>query len=454
MGAEAVLCSAPFALQVKSMAVLINNVRVGSPAYKKGIRSGTTLYSINGHEINDVLDYDFYAGSEKLHIVVLESGKAKKITVRKDEDEDLGLSFDSYLMDKQQHCKNGCIFCFIDQMPEGMRDTLYFKDDDSRLSFLFGNYITLTNLSERDVERIIEMHISPVNVSVHTMNPELRVKMMKNKNAGKSLDILYRLADAGIKLNTQLVLCPGINDGQELRYSLQKLGSLYPSVQSIAAVPVGLTKFRQALYPLSGYTKEEAGTVIDIVEDFAAVFLHEHGTRLAFAADEFYLKAEREMPSDEEYEDYPQLENGVGLWTSLASEFYAALDLCELPSDTCVKVSMATGEAAYPLIKSLCQAVKRKYKNCEIDVYKIQNDFFGHSITVAGLITGKDLIRQLKDKKLHERLIIPSVMLRSEGDMFLDNVTVEEAEERLGVTVQPVSNDGYALLDAIFNITL
>lgn len=434
------------------MSVLISEVVPYSPADKKGIRSGSTLLSINGHEIHDVLDYDFYSNETKLHIIIDDNGRNKKITVRKDEDEDLGLEFETYLMDKQQHCKNGCIFCFIDQMPEGMRESLYFKDDDSRLSFLFGNYITLTNLSERDVERIIEMHISPVNVSVHTMNPELRVKMMKNKNAGKSLEILYRLANAGIKLNTQLVLCPGVNDGEELRYSLEKLGELYPAVQSIAAVPVGLTKFRQSLYPLAGYTKTGAENVIDIIESFAADFLKKNGTRLAFAADEFYLKAGRKMPSDEEYEDYPQLENGVGLWTSLETEFVSALEEADLPDDYAEKVSLATGEAAYPLIESLCEAVKRKYKNCVIDVYKIQNDFFGPDITVAGLITGNDLIIQLQDKKLHARLIIPSVMLRSEGDMFLDSVTVEEAEEKLGVSIRPVSNDGYELLDTILNI--
>lgn len=433
------------------MSVLISKVIPGSPAYQKGIRSGCTLRSINGHEINDVLDYDFYSDESKLHLLIAQNGKDKKITVRKEEDEDLGLVFETYLMDKQQHCKNGCIFCFIDQMPKGMRETLYFKDDDSRLSFLFGNYITLTNLTERDVSRIIEMHISPVNVSVHTMNPELRVKMMKNKNAGKALDILYRLADAGIRLNTQLVLCPGINDDRELRYSLKKLGELYPAVESIAAVPVGLTKFRQSLYPLEEYTKQGAQAVLDIIDEFSSAFFQKHGTRLAFAADEFYIKAGREMPCDEEYEDYPQLENGVGLWTSLETEFYAALDNAPCPAGYSGKVSMATGEAAYPLIKSFAQAVMNRYPNLVADVYKIQNNFFGHSITVAGLITGKDLTDQLKDKKLHERLIIPSVMLRSEGDMFLDGVTVEQAQEKLGVRIQPVSNDGYELLEAILN---
>lgn len=434
------------------MSVYINRVAPGSPAFKKGIRSGCTLVSVNGHEINDVLDYDFYTDSEKLHIIVCENGRQKKHTVRKKESEDLGLEFETYLMDNQQHCKNGCIFCFIDQMPEGMRDTLYFKDDDSRLSFLFGNYITLTNLSEHDVERIIEMHISPVNVSVHTMDPALRVKMMKNKNAGSSLSILSRLAKAGIKLNTQLVLCPGINDGDQLRYSLEKLGELYPAVESIAAVPVGLTKYRQSLYPLEEYTKQGAENVIDIIENFAAAFLSEHGTRLAYAADEFYLKAGRKMPSDEEYEDYPQIENGVGLWTSLETEFYAALASFPQTEAYAEKVSMATGVAAYPLIKRLASAVTEKFPACEIDVYEIQNEFFGQSITVAGLITGEDLINSLKDKTLYERLIIPSVMLRSEGDMFLDSVTVTQAEERLGVKLLPVSNDGYELLDAILNI--
>jgi putative radical SAM enzyme (TIGR03279 family) len=331
-----------------------------------------------------------------------------------------------------------------------MRDSLYFKDDDSRLSFLFGNYITLTNLSERDAERIIKMHISPVNVSVHTMNEELRVKMMKNKNAGRCLSYLKRFAENGIKLNTQLVLCPGINDGKELEYSLSELSKLYPAVSSIAAVPVGLTKHREGLYPLCEYTKETAKEVIDIIEKFGNDFKEKHGTRLAYASDEFYLKAELPLPEEDYYEDYPQIENGVGLWKSLESEFMSTLSL-DKTKEYDFTLSIATGTAAYPLIKKLTEALNERYEKARVNVYEIKNDFFGHSITVAGLITGKDLISQLKGKELGERLLIPEVMLRSERDMFLDNVTVEEAEKELNIKIEAVSNDGFDLYDTITN---
>ncbi|MGN1419586.1 MAG: DUF512 domain-containing protein, partial [Acutalibacteraceae bacterium] len=330
------------------MAVKITGCQKHSTAYKKGLRSGCIIEKINSHEIQDVLDYQFYIKETNLKIEFLnEKGKAKSVTLKKDENDDLGLDFESYLMDKQIRCCNGCVFCFIDQMPEGMRETLYFKDDDSRLSFLFGNYITLTNLSEHDVNRIIEMHISPVNVSVHTMNPELRVKMMKNKNAGKCLSILNRFAEAGIKMNAQLVLCPGINDGKELLYSLEKLSELYPSLQSIAVVPVGLTKFREKLFPLEEYTPEEAKKVIEAVNNFGDEFKEKNSTRLAFCADEFYIKAGLDIPGEEYYEDYPQIENGVGLCKSLENEFFDALNSYDGKTDICRSLSLATGKAAY-----------------------------------------------------------------------------------------------------------
>lgn len=431
------------------MSVKIDKVIKNSPAYKKGIRSGYTLKKINLHEINDVLDYQFYADESKLTIdFVSEDGKLHRVLIKKCDEKDIGLEFDTYLMDKQQRCSNGCVFCFIDQLPKGMRETLYFKDDDSRLSFFFGNYITLTNLSEHDVNRIIEMHISPVNISVHTMNPELRVKMMKNKNAGKSLDIIYKLASAGIKLNAQLVLCPGINDGIELENSLEKLGELYPAVESIAAVPVGLTKYREKLCKLSEYTPETAREVIDTVDRFAEAFKEKHGTRLAYCADEFYLKAGIAIPQEDYYEEYPQIENGVGLWKSLESEFYSALEEAEPPKNE-ITVSLATGVAAYPLMKKLCNAVNMKFSNIKINVYQIINDFFGHSITVAGLITGQDLISQLQNKELGSKLLIPSVMLRSEQDLFLDDVSLSKACEKLNVKIETVMNDGYDLLTKI-----
>lgn len=432
------------------MSVLVSNVIKKSIAGKKGIKPGDVLVSVNSHEINDVLDYRFYISEERLTLAVISNGKAKKVHIRKDEDADLGLEFDSYLMDKQHRCTNRCIFCFVDQMPPGMRETLYFKDDDSRMSFLFGSYVTLTNLTEHDVLRLIEMHISPVNVSVHTMNPELRVKMMKNKHAGESLSILKRLADAGIMLNTQLVLCPGINDGKELEYSLSELEKLLPAIRSIAAVPVGLTKYRENLPSVSPYTPETAKRTIEIVDSFGKRCLEKYGVRLAFCADEFYLIAGMPIPDEEYYEDYPQLENGVGLWRNLLEEFSFALAQSSFEKDIERRVSLVTGTAAFPLLERLCRLVGEKYPLVKADVFEIKNDFFGHSVTVAGLVTGKDLISQLKDKPHAETLIIPSVMLRSEGDVFLDDVSVEDVENALCVRVCVTdANSGSELLEKI-----
>ncbi len=432
------------------MAVVIKSIIKKSPAYGRGIKDGDILLSINRNPVNDFLDYQFYSKEAELLIEFKSGEKTKYTRIRKGEEEDLGLEFDSFLMDEQQHCKNKCIFCFIDQLPEGMRKTLYFKDDDSRLSFLFGNYITLTNLTERDVERIIEMHISPVNISVHTMNKELRIKMMKNKRAGECLDIIGRLAENGIEINTQLVLCPGINDGEELKYSLEELGKLYPGVKSIAAVPVGVTKYREGLFEMPEYNRETAGEVLDIITGFGDEFKMKHGTRLAYAADEFYLKAEREIPDGDYYETYSQIENGVGMWTSLKEDFFSALENSSYKGKG-KHISIATGVAAYPLMKELSVAVSEKYPQIIIDVYRIVNDFFGHSITVAGLVTGGDLISQLKGKNLYDGLLIPSVMLRSEGDIFLDDVSLADAERELGVAITPVSCDGCELTDIILS---
>lgn len=429
------------------MSVLIKDVIKSSPADKKGIKAGDTLLKISGHEITDFLDYQFYTKDSKISVVYERDGKTKAVWVKKGEDEDLGLSFETYLMDKERRCKNKCIFCFIDQNPEGLRESIYFKDDDSRLSFLFGNYITLTNLSERDVEKIIEMHISPVNVSVHTMNKDLRVRMMKNKNAGESLSILHRLAENGIAINTQLVLCPGINDGEELRYSLEKLGELGENVQSIACVPVGVTKHREGLFEMPEYTAETAGEVIDIINEYGEKFKAKYGTRLVYAADEFYLKSGRALPDGEYYETYCQIENGVGMWTSLKEEFLFEIERSE-EADPETHLSVATGVAAYPLIKELAETFESKYNKSKIDVYEIKNDFFGHSITVAGLITGTDLVNQLKGKPLAKHLAIPAVMLRSEGDLFLDSVSTKDVEDSLGVDLKVTDCTGYSLFGA------
>lgn len=444
------------------MSVVISDVKKGSVCFKKGIRGGDSLLSVNGHTIVDRLDFDFYCQDEGKIVFEFElkSGKKKRVKINSDKvysvQDELGIEFETFLMEKQHHCKNKCMFCFIDQLPDGMRESLYFKDDDSRLSFLFGNYITLTNISEHEVERIISMHISPVNVSVHTMNPALRVRMMKNPNAGECLKILDRFAEAGIKMNTQLVLCPCINDGKELLYSLERLSSMYPSVQSIAAVPVGLTDYREGLEKIDPYTKEQAAEVIDIIEKFGDEFKKENGTRLAFPADEFYIKAGRRMPDEEFYEDYPQLDNGVGMWTLMKTEFLQGVDELE-EQEKDLTVSFAVGVAAYPLFCSLAEALEEKIKGLKINVYKIENNFFGKNITVSGLITGQDLIAQLSDKPLGKALFISSAMIKadypekSEG-VFLDDITLTQAEEKLNIKIIPCDNDGVEVVNKIMEV--
>lgn len=436
------------------MSVKINGVKKDSLCDVKGIKAGDELLKINGKEIMDVLDFDFYMAEQNV-TMTFKCGDGKYKVV-KTQSTDCGLEFETYLMDKQQHCKNKCIFCFIDQLPKGLRPSLYFKDDDSRLSFLFGNYITLTNISEHEVQRIIDMHISPVNVSVHTMNPELRVKMMKNKNAGESLKILKRFADAGIKMNTQLVLCPGINDGAELRRSIEELSALYPSVQSIAAVPVGITKFRDGLEKLEPYNKETAGETIDIIEEYSQKFRKEFGIGLCYPADEFFIKAEREIPSVEYYDGFPQFDNGVGMVRSFTDDFIDEMEYCnEKPSYK--KVTMATGADFYPFLNELCKKAEEKY-NIEIQVKKIVNYFFGETITVSGLVTGIDLYEQLKDCDLGEYLILPSSMISDytnhteNKNKFLDDMTVEELEERLNTKIILTNGGGGQVLKDILGV--
>ncbi len=431
------------------MAVIIKNVQAGSLAYKKRISAGDCLISINSNPINDVLDYRFYLNEKKLRLVLkCADGKTRIATVIKDEFEDIGLEFETYLMDKQQHCKNKCIFCFIDQLPKGLRESLYFKDDDSRLSFLFGNYITLTNMKDEDVDRIIKMHISPVNISVHTMNPDLRVKMMLNPHAGETLRYIEKFAKGGILLNTQLVLCPSINDGKELEYSLQKLGELYPQVQSIAAVPVGLSDHREGLYPLEPYTVETAGEVIDIIDRFNEEFKKKNGEIIAYAADEFYLKASRDIPDAEYYNGFPQLENGVGMWALLESEFMQALDECET-KEKCRRVTAVTGQAAYPLIKKLAEKASEKIIGLDVNVVCAKNRLLGDMITVSGLLCGEDIAFALEGEDIGEELLIPPNSLRKEGDMFLDNMTVAGLSEKLGVKVTANGVGGDDLLFAM-----
>ncbi len=436
------------------MAVIINEVKPFSKCWFFGVRAGDKLVSIDSKEVDDVLDYDFYMSFLPVEMEFV-TAKGKTVKIRAT-NENVGIKFETFLMDKQHSCRNKCVFCFIDQLPKGMRESLYFKDDDSRLSFLFGNYVTLTNLTEHEIERIIAMHISPVNISVHTMNPELRVKMMNNKNAGKCLSIIKRFADAGIKMNAQLVLCPGINDGDELRFSLTELAKMYPSIQSIAAVPVGLTKFRDGLFSLKPYNKKTAGETIDIIEEFSSAFKAENGIRLAYPADEFFLLAGRELPPEEYYDEYPQIDNGVGLWTSLRDEFFEALsELDVTPVNR--EVTLATGTAAYPLMCEFAQAQEKKF-GVKVNVVKIINNFFGEGITVAGLLTGNDLIGQLKGKNLGDKLLIPLVMTidytshSTDKNKFLDDITLKEAEKELNIEIVPTPNNGTQLLKNILGV--
>lgn len=431
------------------MAVIIQQVHPNSPAHIAGICAGEKLLSINGNTIMDVLDYRFYETDSRLAVTVADkNGEERSVSIRKGQYESLGLEFETYLMDKQHSCRNKCIFCFIDQLPKGMRESLYFKDDDSRLSFLFGNYITLTNLSEHEIERIIKMHISPINVSIHTTNPELRCKMMGNRFAGKALELLKRFADAGIHLNGQLVLCPGINDGPELERTLNDLYALGENVQSIACVPVGVTRYREGLYPLTTYTKETAEATLRQIEAFGDRFVKERGARTVYASDEFYLLAEREIPQPEFYEDFAQLENGVGLLASLQEEFRFALEDFT-PPEIKRRVTMATGEGAYGFLQTMLDEFRGKCDTILCDVVPVRNDFFGGTVNVSGLLTGQDLYAQLKDRDLGDALLIPCVTLRQQDDVFLDDMSVGELSQKLGVPVIPVINDGQHLLDAI-----
>ena len=432
-----------------NMASKIVSVDPGSPAARAGVQPGETLLMIDGAAVRDVLDYKFYSYDARLRLTLLDAdGSTRTVQVRKQEGEPLGLNFEHYLMDKMKRCSNKCVFCFIDQLPKGMRETLYVKDDDARMSFLLGNYISMTNLSEEDVQRILRMHISPVNISVQTTNPELRVKMLQNPKAGEALGLLPRFAAGGITMNCQLVICEGLNDGDELRRSLTDLAALYPAVNSISVVPFGMTDHRDGLYPLQPTTQAGACEMLDIVEPFAADCLEKYGTRLAWCGDEVYLKAGRPLPDADYYEDFTQFENGIGMLPLFAEEFRLAL--ADYKGHPARPFSIATGHAAAPTLSALIDEAGRVCDNLNGRVYAIDNDFFGHGVTVAGLITGRDLTRQLKGRDLGARVLISANMLRDGGDVFLDDMTLDEASAALGVPVVPVEIDGGALADHIF----
>ncbi len=431
------------------VSVLISGVLPHSPAAKKRIHAGDELLSINGHEMADVLDYRFYVTEERLTLQLKTPKKERTVKVHLREGEELGLTFDTYLMDKQRSCRNNCVFCFIDQLPKGMRETLYFKDDDSRLSFLFGNYITLTNLTEHEIERIIAMHISPVNVSVHTTDPDLRCRMMNNRFAGESLSTLRRFADAGLSINVQLVLVPGYNDKESLSRTLEDLLAYRSALQSVAAVPVGLTKHREGLTPLRLFTPEEAADTIDRIEKVADRLEKECGDRLFYASDEWYSLANRPLPALEKYGELHQLENGVGMSALFKSEVREALNARSDGAPT-AKKTIATGTLAAPLIAECVAEVKAKFPSLDAKVIPIRNDFFGESITVSGLVTGGDLIAQLKDT-CPEQVLLPASMLRHEGDLFLDDVSVEDVKAALSASVRVTDGSGEDFVAALLS---
>lgn len=436
------------------MSSKIISIMPGSPASKTNIQVGDTLLLINGHRINDVLDYKFYGYDENCCIRLQNSHNQEyEVSVKKEAGRDLGLEFETYLMDKPRRCSNNCIFCFIDQMPSGMRPTLYFKDDDSRLSFLLGNYVTMTNLSEDDIQRIIDMRISPLRVSVHATEPEVRKKMLGNRHAGSCFEKLQKFNDAGIKIQAQIVLCPGINDGKHLDHSLQDLLSLCPNLTSVSIVPVGLTKYREGLFPLQPVTSEEARTVIHQVEEIAEICYRKYGHRTFYCSDEFYLKANLPFHDSEYYEGFEQLENGIGMIPLFKDEFFSALSFPDDPAEKEFTLSIATGLASYEMIREAAASIESKWPNLHILVYPIQNDFFGPMITVSGLIVGMDMIHQLQNKELGSVLLIPENVLRHGETVFLDDVTIDQLSESLNVPVLSVPNDGGIFLDTIIDAT-
>lgn len=433
--------------------VTVRSVAPGSVAERAGIMPEDIIISVNGNGIDDVLDYRFYTTEKHLEILIHRGPELFNVSINKGQYDDLGLEFSSYLMDEKTSCRNKCVFCFIDQNPRGMRETVYFKDDDSRLSFLMGNYITLTNMTQKDIDRIIKMRMSPINVSVHTTNPDLRCRMMNNRFAGQVLSYLKDLSDAGIGINCQIVLCKGLNDKEELTRTLGDLEKYIPAVQSIAVVPAGLTKHREGLYPLEPFDVDDCREVIKQVNAFGEHFLEKYGKRLVYCSDEFYLKAQITLPDASYYEEYPQLDNGVGSIRSMSDEFYDELEYLAEDFDTGVqkKFSIATGKAAYDFISEITDKLCKRCHGLDAKVFCIENKFFGENITVAGLITGRDLIDQLKGKELGDYLFIPSVMLRSEGDLFLDNVSLEDAEKELNVKIVVNDINGYDFIDKIMS---
>ena len=430
---------------------IITGIVPGSIADELGVGAGDRLLSINGQEIEDIFDYQFYSEDEELLLLIEKpDGEQWELEIEKDADEQIGLEFDSGLMDEYRSCRNKCIFCFIDQMPEGMRDTLYFKDDDSRLSFLQGNYVTLTNMSDHDIERIIRYRLEPINISFQATNPELRCRMLNNRFAGDALRKVDRLFAGGIEMNGQIVLCKGINDGAELERSIRDLTRYLPLLKSVSVVPVGLTRFREGLCPLEPFTKEDARQVLEMIHRWQKEIFDRYGLHFIHAGDEWYLLAGEEIPEEERYDGYLQLENGVGMLRLLFNEFREAFDRAEGDHEKRF-LSIATGQLAYPYIRRMAEKMQEKYPATEIRVYAVRNDFFGERITVSGLVTAQDMIAQLKDKELGDRLLIPCNMLKADEDVFLDDYTVGQVADALQVPAVIVKSSGQDFVDAVLD---
>lgn len=437
---------------MKEKGHVISKVRDGSIAMELELEPGDRLIAINDKEIEDVFDYQFMAEDEYIVLTVIKKNNEEwELEIEKEYGEELGIEFENGLMDEYRSCRNKCMFCFIDQMPEGMRETLYFKDDDSRLSFLQGNYVTLTNMSDKDINRIIEYKLSPINISIHTTNKELRCKMLNNRFAGTALDKIDTLYKAGIEMNGQIVLCKGVNDGEELDKSISDLSKYIPHLRSVSVVPVGLTKFRDNLYPLEPFNKEDAKEVLGIIHGWQEKLYKEYDTHFIHAGDEWYILAGEDFPKEERYDGYLQLENGVGMIRLLENEFQKVYN--ELEGDALARrVSIATGVSAYEFIKGFAEKLESKFINTDIKVYKIINNYFGERITVSGLITGTDLIEQLKGRELGERLLLPCNVLRSGEDVFLDDITVSQLENALQVKADIVKSSGQDFINSVIGL--
>ena len=423
------------------MAIKIERVEPGSEAEALGLAPGDELLAVDENELNDSLDYDFYTDSSSFHLKAKVADGIREWNVQRTERGPFGCDFKTYLGDQKHSCSNHCMFCFIDQLPPGMRESLYFKDDDERLSFLFGNYITMTNMQDHEIERIIKMHISPINISVHTTNPQLRVRMLANKRGGEVLKYLPRLVQGGIAVNCQLVLCRGINDGDELRRTLTDLLALRPQVGSIAAVPAGVTDYRKGLYRLTPYDKETAAATLDILEEFAQKCRAEYGRSVIYPSDEWYLTAERPLPPAEFYDAFAQLEDGVGMWRLYHDTFLEELENYTglvLPHS----MDVVTGTLAGPLIRECADALMQKYPQVKITVHEIKNEYFGGNVSVAGLVTGTDIIKQCSGRLHSDLLAVPEVMIRDEKGQFLDDITLEELGRALGCRAVSIPTDG------------